>query len=114
MPTDLLMVIVLEKMQSGKFSNQLLFTISRLTSCVSACLPSKASYKNIRSMPLSRPNKHNNTLINKALSDDNLDAALEWLRNNSRNDDYSDVWGYCGDWDRHKSTLRQAIKPKSA
>ena len=97
-------------MQARALNNQSLFIHSRFNSCVSACLPSKASSKNIRSKPLNQPNKHNNTLIDHALSDDNLDAALEWLRNNSRHNDYSDVWSYCRDWDSHKSTLRQRIK----
>ena len=97
-------------MQAGKLSNQSLLIRSHFTSCVSVCLPSNASSRLIRRSILNRPNKSkNNTLLHQALSEENLDAAFAWLRESSRNNDYSDVWGYCGDWNNHKSTLRQAI-----
>ena len=101
------------EMHTVALIDQSFLSNSRFTTCLSACSPSKANAHHIRSKSLNRLNKfnkHNNTLLIQALSDENLDTALEWLRHNSRHNDYSDVWGYCHDWDAHKIVLFQAIK----
>lgn len=51
-----------------------------------------------------------NQMLNQSISDKNLNEALEWLKNTSKNQDNSDVWHYSQHWDTHKTELQQRIQ----
>jgi hypothetical protein len=51
-----------------------------------------------------------NYLLTQLLTDDNLDAALDWLRDNSREQDHSDVWNVSRDWVQRKADLQARVR----
>ncbi|MDM8565389.1 reverse transcriptase/maturase family protein [Candidatus Halobeggiatoa sp. HSG11] len=50
-----------------------------------------------------------NHLLSQVVADDNLEAALVWLRESSSKQDNSDVWNYSRDWEDNKKSLQQRI-----
>lgn len=56
------------------------------------------------------PGVAQNTLLQQALSEENLNTALQWLRQSCRKQEHSDIWHYWRNWTSHKVTLRQRLK----
>ncbi|MDM8568998.1 reverse transcriptase/maturase family protein [Thiotrichales bacterium HSG1] len=50
-----------------------------------------------------------NLLLSQVVADDNLEAALVWLRESSSKQDNSDVWDYSRGWEEHLASLTKRI-----
>ncbi|MCK5921490.1 MAG: group II intron reverse transcriptase domain-containing protein, partial [Methylococcales bacterium] len=102
----------LGKIRGKKIIRQLGTLFSRTTN-----ERSESDGKPEKDHPRSRPSPYQrpaatspNQLLHHSIRDENLDEALQWLKNSAKDQDNSDVWHYAQHWQQHKADLQQRIR----
>ena len=86
--------------------------ISEMAATIRGFYPSaRASDESVSYLSgITRINNASDSLFKRCLDGDHLDSALKWLREESTDQNNSDVWAYSQHWETHRADLQQRLR----